>query len=103
MIWKMKQDTSKLKVCKHIICICITIVYCPIPITLFQVVSIPGKGRGVIATDSLRKGDYVCEYSGDRINFLMKLQRKERISTSPMTKNIKVICSFSNIRTGSYG
>lgn len=58
--------------------LCITM-YC------VQVVNIEGKGRGVVATRALKRGDYVVEYAGD---LLLEDEAGEREAQYELTPNV---------------
>ena len=43
-----------------------------------QTVNIPGKGKGVIATKQFHKGDYVCQYIGERLSYIVAKEREKK-------------------------
>ena len=48
-----------------------------------EVVDIPCKGRGVIATKTFCKGDFVVEYAGDRITWEEARKREKAYAANP--------------------
>ena len=46
-------------------------------LSFIQVVEIPEKGRGVVATKSFKRGDFVVEYAGDLIDLKAAKQRED--------------------------
>ena len=44
-----------------------------------------GKGRGVFATSSIKKGATVCEYTGEQISFSEARIREQRYSKTKST------------------
>ncbi|CAH1231381.1 N-lysine methyltransferase KMT5A-B-like [Branchiostoma lanceolatum] len=50
-----------------------------------EVVDIEGKGRGVVATRSFGRGDFVVEYAGDLIDTKMAKDREAKYAEDPST------------------
>ena len=56
-----------------------------------------GKGRGVTATQPFKKGEFLCEYSGDLIS------REEAEKNTLGIPLLAATCFTSNIRTNIFG
>ena len=44
-------------------------------------VEVEGKGRGVVSTRPFRRGELVCEYSGELISHKVAKEREEKYSS----------------------
>lgn len=46
-------------------------------------IEVEGKGRGVVSTRPFRKGEVVCEYSGELISYEEAKKREEEYGRDP--------------------
>ena len=49
----------------------------------FQVRTIPEKGRGVFCTREMKKGEMICEYAGDLIDYDLAKKREKDYGKDP--------------------
>ena len=52
--------------------------------TFFQVREVEGKGRGVFATKRFDKGDFVCEYAGELVDYDTAKDREKLYQGQPV-------------------
>lgn len=50
-----------------------------------EVKEVEDKGKGVFSTRPRKKGDFICEYSGELISYEEALSREKKYSNSPDT------------------
>ena len=63
---------------------------------LKQAVEVQGKGRDVVSTRLFKKGDVICEYSGEHVTFEEAKRREGKYSEDPLIGSYMYYYAFKD-------